>query len=292
MLATAVMVVLGVATGGLLVIVLGSPADPGITVSSGDGPFGARAAGSAAESVSASDLDAIRRTRVFFGHQSVGDNILDGIRAVYTENGSDPLTVVDGRHPPGTEGGFVLETAIGDNGDPVGKIADFDTVMRSGLAEHIDVAVMKLCYIDIAPGTDVHEVFDTYSSTMAALEKDFPTVTFVKTTVPITAQPSGIDQVKQRIRGQGSYGLGANAARQRLNALIRAAYADDHLLDIAAAESRTPEGTRVGGTYGDDPYYALYSGYALDEGHLNEEGSVRVATAWLAAVAGAAAGRP
>jgi hypothetical protein len=289
MLTAAVMVVLGVATGGFLVVVLGSPENPEITVSKGDGSFGTQAAGTAATTVSKKDLDRVRRARVFFGHQSVGENILDGIRAVYTDSSRDAPTVVNGRSAPDTDGGFILETAIGENGDPLGKIADFDTAIRSGLADHIDVAVMKLCYIDIEAGTDVQEIFDAYSSTMAALEQDFPQVTFVKATVPITIQPSGLDQIKQRIRGQGSYGIGTNADRQRLNALIRAEYADDHLIDIAAAESRTPEGTRVGGTFKDAPYYALYSGYALDEGHLNEEGSLLVATDWLAAVAGASA---
>jgi hypothetical protein len=288
-LAAAVVVVIGVVTGGLLVVVLGSPENPEITVRSGDGPYGQRAAGTAVTSISGPELDTVRGTRVFFGHQSVGENILDGARTVYADAGVDGPTIVNGRSAPDADGGFILETAIGENGDPLGKIADFDTVMRSGLADHIDVAVMKLCYIDIEADTDVQAVFDAYSSTMAALERDFPEVTFVKTTVPITTQPSGTSQLKQRVRGQGSYGLGTNTARQRLNDMIRAAYAGGHLADIAAAESTTPESTRVGGTYQDEPYYSLYSEYASDEGHLNDVGSARVATDWLAAVAGASA---
>ena len=58
----------------------------------------------------------------------------------------------------------------------------------------------------------------------------------------------------------------------------------------AAVESTAPDGSRMGGTYGGATYFSLYSGYSSDEGHLNAEGSRRAATAWLAAVAGAARG--
>ena len=67
---------------------------------------------------------------------------------------------------PGREGGFVDHAFIGENGKPVLKIQDFDARMRSGVGEQVDVAMMKLCYIDIDSDTDVGALFATYRETV------------------------------------------------------------------------------------------------------------------------------
>ena len=51
--------------------------------------------------------------------------------------------------PAGQDGGFVRHAFIGENGKPLLKIQDFDARMRSGIGEQVDVAMMKLCYVDI-----------------------------------------------------------------------------------------------------------------------------------------------
>ena len=60
--------------------------------------------------------------------------------------------------------------------------------MRSGLGQHVDVAMMKLCYVDINSGTDVDALFATYRTTMAALQREVPGVTFIHVTVPLTTE--------------------------------------------------------------------------------------------------------
>jgi hypothetical protein len=237
--------------------------------------------------VSAADLAKVSRTRVFFGHQSVGMNILGGLPGVFSAKGVQAPPIEHRRTATDTAGGFIAETLIGENGDPVGKIKDFDAVIRGGLGRHVDVAVLKLCYIDVVPGTDVDAVFTTYRDTMGALEKDFPDVTFVKATVPLTTQPALLAKFKQRLRGNDAYGAAANSARERLNELIRKEYRGGRLFDVAAMESTAPDGARVSGRSEGRPYFALFDGYAADPGHLNADGSRRAAVAFLAAVAGA-----
>ncbi len=63
-----------------------------------------------------------------------------------------------------------------------------------------------------------------------------------------------------------------NAARERFNALLRAEYGT-RLFDVAAFESTAPDGSRIHGTVDGQEYFALYDGYALDEGHLNATAS-------------------
>lgn len=248
--------------------------------------------GTAGPQVTRADLEQVARTRVFFGHQSVGFNILSGIPAVFAAHGVAAPTVHHGRAvpDPAPSGGFLLDAPIGANTDPLAKIRDFDALIRGGLGRQVDVAVMKLCYIDIVPGTDVDAVFAAYRDTLAALEKDFPGVRFVAATVPLTTRPSPPARLKQAVTGNDAYGARANAARERLNELIRRQYAGAHLFDLAAVESTAPDGTRVSGRSGGRPYFALHGGYAADSGHLNDDGSRRAASAWLAAVARACAG--
>ena len=149
--------------------------------------------------------------------------------------------------PGGTDGGFIAEKSIGTNGNPTSKIADFDRIMRGGMGETVDVALMKFCYVDVTANTDVSSLFASYRDNLAGLQKDFPDVTFLHTTVPLTTDSSADD-----------------AEREKLNGLMRGSYGG-RVFDLAAAESTTPQGTKVSG---------LYTGYASDSGHL-EPGRVR-----------------
>jgi hypothetical protein len=235
--------------------------------------------------VSAQELETVVRVRVFFGHQSVGMNVLDGVSAVYAAHGIAVPRVERTRSPLRETGSWIAQDYLGANEKPLLKIQDFDDAMRGGLASQVQVAMMKLCYVDITSDTDVDTLFSTYRKTLSALERDFPGVTFIKVTVPLTTEQSGLSKLKAGLTGNDRFGAGENAVRERLNALIRKQYADDHLWDLAAIESTTPSGSRVEGQFDGKRYYALYDGYASDVGHLNAEGSRRAAVAWIKAIA-------
>lgn len=250
------------------------------------------ATGSAPSGITADDLARVSRTRVFFGHQSVGMNVLDAVPAVFSRHGVQTPPIAERSVTPGPGGGFVDHAFIGANERPMSKIEAFDAAVRGGLGQQVDVAMMKLCYIDFNAGTDVEALFATYRATLAALERDFPNVTFVKVTVPLTTERGLVARVKagvgRNLLGrQDQFGPDANLARERFNHLVRGAYAGNHLFDLAAVESTAPDGSRVSGRYGSGFYFALYPGYAADEGHLNTEGGRLAATAWLRAVAAA-----
>jgi hypothetical protein len=241
--------------------------------------------GSVASGITTDDLAKVSRTKVFFGHQSVGMNVLDGVPGVYAAHGMAAPAIEQGGTRPGTDAGFVDHAFIGENEKPVLKIQDFDAKMRSGIGQQADVAVMKLCYIDIMTSTDVGALFATYRDTIAALERDFPKVTFVHVTVPLMTEQGQLSKLKSRLTGSSRYGPAENAARERLNALIRREYAGGHLFDLAAIESTAPDGSRAIGTYQGQQYDRLYDGYASDSGHLNGEGARVAATGWLKAIA-------
>jgi hypothetical protein len=241
--------------------------------------------GNVPSAITTADLTTVAHTRVFFGHQSVGTNILDAIPGIYTDHGVSAPPIKQERTEPGANGGFIAHQFIGANTKPLLKVEDFDRTMRDGMGRQVDVALMKFCSLDITPGTDVDTLFARYRDTMAALERDFPHVTFIYATVPLTTQPSFISKLKTFVRGSDWFGQPANLARERLNALIRREYAGRHFFDVAAIESTKPDGTRVSGRYDNQGYFALYDGYAVDICHLNEVGSKIAATAFLEAIA-------
>jgi len=241
--------------------------------------------GSMASGITADDLADVSRTRVFFGHQSVGMNVLDAVSGVYATHGIAAPTIEQSGTQPDRDGGFIDHAFIGENEKPWLKIQDFDAKMRSGVGHQVDVALMKLCYVDITANTDIGALFAKYRETLVTLEQDFPKVAFVHVTVPLMTEQGQLSKLKSRLTGNTRYGSAENAARERLNAQIRREYADDYLFDLAAVESTPPDGSRATGTYRGQQYYHLCDGYASDLGHLNGEGARVAAIAWLRSIA-------
>jgi hypothetical protein len=216
------------------------------------------------------ELTTVARTRVFFGHQSVGMNVLDAVPGVYADHGVSAPPIEQGGTQPGPNGGFIAHQYIGVNGKPLLKLEDFDRTMRGGMGRQVDVALMN---IDVDSSMDVDALFARYRDTMGALERDFPNVTFIHVTVPLKTEATSEAD---------------NVARERMSALFRREYAGHHLYDIAKIESTKPDGTRVSGSYDNQGYFALYDAYTVGDGlavHLNAGGSMIAATAFLDAIA-------
>ena len=193
---------------------------------------------------------------------------------------------------PGQEDGFVDYAFIGQNEKALLKIQDFDAKMRSGIDRQVDVAMMKFCYVDITASTDIEPLFASYRRTVAPLKQDFPKVTFTHVTVPLMTDQRLLSKPKNRLTGSSSDSAAYNAyntASERLNALIRHEYADDHLFDLAAIESTAPDSNHAFGTYRGQQFYRLYDGYAPDSGHVEGGSTPVAATAWLKAVGQASA---
>ena len=245
--------------------------------------------GNVASAITTEDLTAAAHTRVFFGHQSVGMNMLNAIPGIYTDHGVSAPPIEQGRAEAAPNGGFIAHQFIGENTKPLLKIDDFNRTMRDGMGRRVDVALMKFCSLDITSSTDVDAIFARYRDTMAALELDLPDVTFIHVTVPLTTEPNLFSKLKtlvKKVLGRSDpFGQADNVARERLNALIRREYGGRHLFDLAAIQSTKPDGTRVSGRYDNQQYFALYEGYASDRLHLNAVGSQVAAMAFLEVIA-------
>ncbi|BBO88550.1 hypothetical protein [Desulfosarcina ovata] len=68
----------------------------------------------------------LSQKKIYFGHQSVGYNIIDGIKDLMKENPKIKLNIVETKDVNGIKGGFLAHSTVGKNTDPKSKIDDFN----------------------------------------------------------------------------------------------------------------------------------------------------------------------
>ena len=171
----------------------------------------------------------------------------------------------------------IYNAVIGKNRDPVSKVDDFSRRVTKTSAS-LDIAMMKLCYVDITRETDITQLFQYYASTIEELETRLPHLRFVHLTVPLRCTRLGIRSRLKQLAGQIPVVVDDNAQRQAYNALVRSRYGNDNcLFDLAAIESTKPSGDTCSIRFGDDVVQTMYPGYSDDGGHLNSRGSRIVA---------------
>lgn len=217
-------------------------------------------------------------TRVFFGHQSVGANVLTGLAAL----GHDAI-VESSVAVPGQDG-MVLHAFLGTNGDPQSKLDAFVDVIDGGMDAVIDVAILKFCYVDVDAGTDVAALVNSYTEVIAALQSRHPDITFLYATVPLTTARDLKATVKSWIGRDAGMGPEDNVARQEFNAEMRRRFGNSDLLfDIAAVEAGIDKGVSAKTHSGHD-YYVLNDSFAADPGRLNAQGARAAASEFVRTV--------
>lgn len=154
------------------------------------------------------DLQAIQNVRVYFGHQSVGANILDGLREIEKKFGAGPQ---------------IQDSLIGQNGDPEGKCDDFSRKLAA-LPNPPEIALMKFCYIDFDQTTDAAKLFSRYAETIDALQVKYPSTTFIPVTTPLTTRPPAWKRTLKQLLGSMDAASAINAKRAQFNRLLAERY--------------------------------------------------------------------
>ncbi len=219
------------------------------------------------------DIDILSSKKIYFGHMSVGKNILSGVSRILDKNNFrlNVLSIEDNKDRFFTNG-YLLHSNIGRNGDPYSKIRDFELKISNELFKNVDVSFFKFCYVDFKQGTDVEAVFQKYTDTMDFLIQKYPDIIFVHTTVPLRKLQTGIKATIKKLIGK-SIGIEDNLARNKFNKLLKEKYQNAApIFDIALFESTKPNGLREFVKVGNDTCYTLANDYTYDGGHLNLKG--------------------
>jgi hypothetical protein len=139
--------------------------------------------------VSKAEIAAAASKRVIFAHQSVGNDILDGVRTLATDAGV-PLNVVESREAPSDTTG-IFHFKVGTNGVPLGKLEEFRNTLSQEQLANVDVAVVKLCYIDFNSNADAAQIATAYVQTIDELQQRHPQTVFAAMTAPLTTIQTG-----------------------------------------------------------------------------------------------------
>lgn len=233
---------------------------------------------SAADPALRADLEKVAGRAIFFGHQSVGANILEGVKELASQEGV-ALRIVEvgdaGQVGPGTFG----HAFIPENGRPDLKLEGLARALGPGPAA-VEVAFLKLCFVDVVGTTDARALLERYQATLRTLQARHPRTTFVHVTVPLTTVQSGWKALVKSLLGRAPYGFEENVRREEYNALLRRAYqGKEPLFDVALLESTGPGGRAETTTVKGRTVPSLVPAYTDDGGHLAGVGRRVVARA-------------
>lgn len=223
--------------------------------------------------------------RIYFGHQSVGENILDGVRDIEKQAHRNNLHIISSEDPHRVPGPAWMESHIGRNGDPESKNLAFRDIIEKGFGEQGGIALYKYCFVDIRPETDINKMFADYRENMRMLAARYPQLTLIHVTIPLTTvEPSWKAWLKNLLGRPTERAIAEK--RHHFNQLLRQEYAGKQpLFDLAEAESTLPDGSRVYFISHGEKIYTLAPEYTYDGGHLNEEGRQVVARKLLETLA-------
>jgi mannan endo-1,4-beta-mannosidase len=225
------------------------------------------------------DVTALNSRSVFFVHNSVGDNIVSGLRAV-----APGLTITNavtsGGQPSAT--GFselYMNTYAANtgnpipsfNGRPLDKITYFETLMDNG-GRNAQIAFFKFCYVDFDNNLPEPEVLiPAYESMLNTLQARYPNVTFVHMTAPLYVYNQSWHNRKQHA----------------LNNWLRSTY-PGRVFDLAAIQAVNANGTAaptaLSPSVGAPTLSTDWAANANDS-HLNSAGGQRVASGLISFLA-------
>jgi hypothetical protein len=233
------------------------------------------------------DLEAVAASRILFGHQSVGRDVLAGMASLAQRHGI-AIRVESAERGGADAAPGVFHAAIGNNGNPSSKCDAFGQLLLAGRATY-DAALMKFCYVDLgrtgAASSDW--LFRRYQDLVDDLEARRPDVSLVHVTIPLRAHAIGWKPALKRLIGRGAADDRCHALRHEYNEALRARYAAGNLFDLARAESTRDDGTRASCRYRGRTIDTLAHEHTVDGGHLNAEGQRRTARALLRTLAAA-----
>lgn len=214
----------------------------------------------------------ISHENIYFGHRSVGENIIAGLNKLISENGRHAVIIKDFKNSSQIESNYFMHSNIGQNGDPKSKFEEFSRIVNDLVSKNLDVAMMKLCFVDITKNTNLDEVFGSYVKMIDSLQNKYPNLTIIHFSVPLKTKPSLLVKIKNMIKGRDDYDLQDEVARNKYNELLYLKYSKDKIFDLAEIESTYPNGKREFVNVEGKPCYILIKDYTDDGGHLNTVG--------------------
>jgi hypothetical protein len=236
------------------------------------------------DEISQDRWDALFQKKIFFGHKSVGANIIEGLKEVMAQRPNIRLDIRETTDSADFNGPVFAHSPIGKNKEPLTKLDRFREIMEGGVGQAGDIAFFKFCFVDIDHETDIGSFFDRYVNLVDELRKRFPDLTIVPFTAPLLSRPVGLKTRLEKILGRLPWYEEDNIKRNVFNDRLRTHF-KDALFDLAAIESRIDDTKKATFRAEGRAYDLLYRAYTNDGGHLNSIGRQVVAIELLRTLA-------
>lgn len=229
-----------------------------------------------------SKLKYLQGKKIYFAHQSVGYNIVDGLNDIMKENPMIKLNIVHSTDPEVFKQPVFAHSSVGQNTQPDSKVDDFAKILERGIGNKADIAFMKFCYVDIDDKTDIQKTFNYYKKKLAQLKRNYPDTTFIHITMPLVSKQAGIKiwlkNIIKKMLGKPVRNYSINIKRNQFNDMLINEYeGKEPVFDLARIESTLSDGTRLSLTKDSVSFYSMLPEYTYDGGHLNEKGRKIVA---------------
>jgi len=224
--------------------------------------------------LSDAQLAKLTQKSYYFGHQSVGVNMVDGLNLLIAEHPALKLNIENSEDHALLKPGSFLHSRVGKNRQPETKIAAFENVLDNGVGNLADIASLKYCYVDANVSVDPNQLFNTYKERIEKLKTKYPKTTFVHFTLPLKAIPTDFKTQLKGLLGTVPQIQMDNVTRGEYNDLLRKNYeGKDPIFDIAYFESITAN-TKKRHIFTADGkrYETLAPENTNDGGHLSDTG--------------------
>lgn len=221
-------------------------------------------------------MDKVAKMNIFFGHQSVGKNILEGID-YWSKECKVPIDIIYSKDFTNINLPAFVHFNVGQNLNPIDKINDFFTLVPKIKTDTPAFVFFKFCYIDVTASTDVDSIFNYYKEKLTSLKNSFPDKEIILFTVPYSSKESRIKTIARKILSRpGGHMDNINRAEFN-NRVLEEMGSTFPIFDLALIESTLPNGKLNTFKFKGNTYPALCNEYTNDGGHLNAIGSKIVA---------------
>ncbi len=218
------------------------------------------------------ELQSLQTMRIFFGHRSVGNNILKGLEEVLLHFPDIHLHIINLDYASELPEYYLAHYGLGENGNPISKCDAFLAQIPKMIENHARIGMFKFCFVDFDEKTDVEKVFKYYQQVIQAAREKYPEMTIVHVTVPLLAGSKGLKKKFKRFLGIADWSDASNIKRNQFNRLLLHTYQGEPIYNLAALESTYLDGRRAGFRKNGELYYELIGEYTDDGGHLNTFG--------------------
>jgi hypothetical protein len=232
--------------------------------------------------IDATTFALLHHKQIYFGHQSVGANILDGVHDLCRADPAHRLNIVESSDPHAYTGPMLGHSRLGRNHEPRTKIEAFAEMLGAGLGNRVHIALFKFCYVDVTEDSDPAALFAHYRTVMAQLAAAYPRTLLVHVTVPLTVMPGALTRLAGGLLRRHNRAAHDNLARAEYNRMLVETYAGQQpVFDLAGIESTAPSGRANRFSLHGREFRALLPAYSSDGRHLSASGRRVVAAAFL-----------